>query len=164
MATLAVVVSGSSYHCGRMATSDRNGRTAEWLRPRLEQQGLQRYVNTIRERIKLIIAITLLTTGAAVAYVLLASKEYEASADMLVTPAPSDDPATNGLPLIKTSSDPTRDVETAARLIVNRDVALRVKTDLKLDDSAPNIKNKVKAEPVAQSNIVAITATADSPR
>lgn len=147
-----------------MATSDRNGRTAEWLRPRLEQQGLQRYVNTIRERIKLIVAITLLTTAAAVAYVLLADKQYQASTDMLVTPAPSDDPATNGLPLIKTSSDPTRDVETAARLIVNRDVALRVKSDLKATDTAANLKNSVKAEPVAQSNIVAVTATSDSPR
>ncbi|HEX8075589.1 MAG TPA: Wzz/FepE/Etk N-terminal domain-containing protein [Thermoleophilaceae bacterium] len=147
-----------------MASPDRNGRTAEWLRPRLEQQGLQRYVNTIRERIKLILAVTLLTTGAAVAYVLLAEKEYTAEADMLVTPAPSDDPALSGLPLIKTSSDPTRDVETAARLIVNRDVALRVRSDLGLTDSATVLKNRVKAEPVAQSNIVSISAVGDSPR
>ena len=147
-----------------MATSDRNGRTAEWLRPRLEQQGLQRYVNTIRERIKLIVAVTLLTTAAAVAYVVVAHKEYTAESDMLVTPSPSDDPATNGLPLIKTSSDPTRDVETAARLIVNRDVALRVKSDLSLSESAASIKNRVTALPVAQSNIVSISAVGDSPR
>jgi capsular exopolysaccharide synthesis family protein len=147
-----------------MATSDRNGRTAEWLRPRLEQQGLQRYVNTIRERIKLIVAVTLLTTAAAVAYVLIAPKQYTAETDMLVTPADSSDPALSGLPLIKTSSDPTRDVETAARLIVNRDVGLRVKSDLALKDGPTKLANHVKAEPVAQSNIVSITATGDSPQ
>jgi capsular exopolysaccharide synthesis family protein len=147
-----------------MAASDRNGRRAEWLRPRLEQQGLQRYVNTIRERWKLIVAMTLLTTAAAVAYVVLAPKEYTAETDMLVTPAPSNDPATNGLPLIKTSSDPTRDVETAARLIVTRDVAQRVKSTQHLTDSAEKLKNRVTAEPVAQSNIVAIRAIGSSPR
>src|SRR5205807_9467112 len=75
-------VSAAAYHGRLMATPDRNGRTAEWLRPRLEQQGLQRYVNTIRERIKLIVAVTLLTTAAAVVYVLVAHKEYTAESDM----------------------------------------------------------------------------------
>src|SRR3954454_11683834 len=86
-----VVVAPSAYHEGRMAARDGNPRSAEWLRPRIEQQGLQRYVNTIRERIKLILLITLLTTGVAVAYVLTAQKEYTAEADILVTPVSQSD-------------------------------------------------------------------------
>src|SRR3954463_9746891 len=94
-----VVVARSAYHGGRMPARDGKARSAEWLRPRVEQQGLQRYVNTIRERIKLILVIMLLPTGASVAYVLTADKRYEASADLLVTPVSQTDPALAGLPL-----------------------------------------------------------------
>jgi capsular exopolysaccharide synthesis family protein len=147
-----------------MPARDGNGRSAEWLRPRVEQQGLQRYVNTIRERILLILAITLLTSGAAVAYVVTAHKEYTAEADLLVTPVSQSDPALQGLGLIRSSSDPTRDVETAARLVVNREVALRAKRDFGLSKGPLTLQQHVKAEPVAQSNLVAVTATGDTAR
>ena len=143
-----------------MAPPDNDGRSAEWLRPRVEQQGLQRYVNTIRERIKLILAVTLLTTLAAVVYVMVAPKVYEAQAELLVTPVPSDDPALSGLPIIRQSSDPTRDVETAARLVANRQVAQAVRRET---PGLPEpLLEHVEAEPVAQSNIVAITSSAPS--
>src|SRR5947209_16279966 len=100
-------VVAASYHGGSMATPETDGRSAQWLRPRLEQQGLQRYVNTIRERWILIVSITLLTTLAAVAYVLLAPKKYTASSDVLVSPVSSSDTALSSLPLIKQTSDPT---------------------------------------------------------
>jgi receptor protein-tyrosine kinase len=159
-----VVVAASAYHEDRMPPRDGNVRSAEWLRPRVEQQGLQRYVNTIRERIKLILLITALATAAAVAYVATAEKEYTAEADILVTPVSQSDTELAGLPLIRSSSDPTRDVETAARLVVNRDVALRVKSQLNLKEGPNLIQEKVTAEPVAQSNLVAITAKAGSKR
>src|SRR5437763_10908574 len=155
-----MIVTASAYHGGPMAARDGSKRSAEWLRPRVEQQGLQRYVNTIRERIKLILAITLLTTAAAVVYVVTATKEYSAEADILVTPVSQTDTALAGLPLIRASSDPTRDVETAARLVVTRGVALRAKALLNLTEGPNLLQEKVKADPVAQSNLVAITATA----
>ena len=159
------VVAPGAYHGGPMPARDGNARSAEWLRPRVEQQGLQRYVSTLRERWKLIVAVTLLTTVAAVAYVLTAQKEYTAVADMLVTPVSQTDPAYQGLNLIRSSSDPTRDVETAARLVVNRDVALRAKRDNRRLTKGPlTLQQHVKAEPIAQSNLVAITATGSSAR
>ena len=146
-----------------MADLDRgSARSADWLRPRVEQEGLQRYVNTIRERIKLIAAITALTTLAAIVYLALAPKVYEARTELLVTPVPSDDPALSGLPIIRQSSDPTRDVETAARLIANRQVADRVRRDVPTADEP--LLDHVTAEPVAQSNLVAVTAKAGSSR
>jgi capsular exopolysaccharide synthesis family protein len=149
---------GPAYHTSGMAPPDIEGRSAEWLRPRVEQQGLQRYVNTIRERLKLIIAVTVLTTLAAVAYVVLAPKVYEAEAELLVTPVPADDPALSGLPIIRGSSDPTRDVETAARLVENRQVSDQVR---KAEPGLPRpLLDHVKAEPIAQSNLVAVTAEA----
>ena len=157
-----MIVTASAYHGGPMAARDGSKRSAEWLRPRVEQQGLQRYVNTIRERIRLILAITLLTTAAAVVYVVTATKEYSAEADILVTPVSQTDTALAGLPLIRASSDPTRDVETAARLVVTRGVALRAKALLNLTEGPNLLQEKVKADPVAQSNLVAITARANS--
>jgi capsular exopolysaccharide synthesis family protein len=145
-----------------MADTQQGDRSADWLRPRVEQQGLQRYVNTIRERIKLIIAVTVLTTLAAVAYLAVAPKVYEAKTELLVTPVPSDDPALSGLPIIRHSSDPTRDVETAARLIANRQVAERVRKEV--PDAPDPLLGNVTAEPVAQSNLVAVTAKAESGR
>ena len=52
----ALIFAASAYHGGLMPARDGSKRSAEWLRPRVEQQGLQRYVNTIRERIRLILA------------------------------------------------------------------------------------------------------------
>ena len=80
---------------------------------------------------------------------------------MLVSPVPSD--AFPGLPLLRESSDPTRDVTTASQFVTNTDVAQRVKDRLSLEDSPETLLEKVSAEPVAQSNIVAITAEEGSP-
>lgn len=134
---------------------------AEWLEPPEEELGLKRYVETIRERIWLILVAVLVTTAAAVAYVLTAPKTYEAEADLLVTPIASD--TLPSLPLIRQSSDPTRDVETAARLVTNNDVAERVKSELGIEESAEDLLKKVSAEPVAQSNIVAVRGEESSP-
>ena len=46
-----------------------------------------------------------------------ATPTYEAEADMIIFPAAGSDQTLISLPLIRESSDPTRDVETAARLI-----------------------------------------------
>jgi capsular exopolysaccharide synthesis family protein len=136
---------------------------APWLKPSVEEQGLQRYVATIRERKWLILLTILITTLAAVAYVALTHKVYKAEATLLVTPVPSDDPTLSALPLIRQSSDPTRDVETAAKLVASPDVAKGVKTTLHEKRSVSQILNSVQVEPVAQSNVVSVSAEGGSP-
>jgi capsular exopolysaccharide synthesis family protein len=135
--------------------------SAKWLEPPQEELGLKRYVETIRERLWFVLLAILICTAASVAYVLTAPKTYKAEAQMLVTPVPSD--TFPGLPLIRESSDPTRDVSTASQLVTNTDVANRVKDRLTLSDSPEDLLKKVAAEPVAQSNIVSVTATEKSP-
>jgi capsular exopolysaccharide synthesis family protein len=132
-----------------------------WHRPRVEAPGLQRYLRTLRERAGMIVATVVLATLAAAAYLAVADKVYEAEADLLVTPV-SDDPALSGLGLLRESSDPTRDVETAARLVESRDVAERAKRSLRTDESVRSLLDKVEAAPIAQSNVVAVTAEAGS--
>jgi polysaccharide biosynthesis transport protein len=134
---------------------------ADWIEPPEEELGLKSYVATIRERLGLVLVATLVTTAVAVLYVLTATKTYESEADLLVSPVASD--TFPSLPLLRESADATRDVETAARLVTDSDVAARVRTELGNNESLDSLKKKVKAEPVAQSDIVALTAQGDSP-
>ncbi len=136
---------------------------ADWLQPAEEQSGLQSYVETLRERLWLIILTTVITTAIAVIYVLTATKMYEAQSTLLITPVSSADPTLATLGLITDSSDPTRPVETASKFVTNIDVAERVKQATGSSDSGQTLLSEVSAEPIAQSNVVAVTATADSP-
>src|SRR4051794_7418990 len=137
---------------------------ASWLNPSAEQQGLARYVSTLRERKWLIALTVLITTLASVGYVVTASKVYEAEADLLITPIDNNDPGLSGLGLISSSSDPTRDVETASKLVTSTTVAKRVKARLHDSRSAEQLLQKVSVAPVATSNIVAVTAEGGSPK
>ena len=130
----------------------------DWRQPPEEQEGLQRYVETIRERIWLIVAAVVITTLIAIIYVATATKQYEATADLLITPVTGDDPVLTSLGLIRESADPTRDVETASKLVTNLTVAERVKRVTNSPLPAGALLAGVTAEPVAQSNLVAIIA------
>ena len=145
------------------STPQRRAPAADWLQPPVEEAGLRRYVATLRERAWIVALAMVITTGVAIAYVLTTSKVYKAEADLLVTPISNTDTSLVGLPgLIPSSSDPTRDVETASALITNVEVAARVKLALKSPDSPRELLGKVQAAPVASSNIVAVTASAGS--
>src|SRR5215211_5905902 len=126
-----------------------------------EQSPLRRYVETIMHRKWFVALAVILCTGAAVAYVYTATEVYEAHADMLVTPVPDEQTAVLGLGLIRRASDPTRDVTTAARLIENVEIARRVARDLRSTDSPDALLKRISVDPVAQSSIVAITASGD---
>jgi len=147
-----------------LSPQERRAQSTDWIQPPQEEAGLRRYIQTLRERAWIVVAATLIATGIAVAYVLTADKVYEAEADLLISPHEVTEAAPFGLPgLIRGSTDPTRDVETASRLVENVDVAERVKGTLNSSLSAQKLLGKVTAEPVASSNIVAVTAEAGSP-
>src|SRR3954462_9259089 len=131
-----------------------------WLQPSPEDEGLKRYVETIRERIWLVVIVLAGTTGAAALSVATAQKPYDAEAQLLITPTPATDPVLASLGLLVESSDPTRDVETATQLVKTPQVAALVKSTLHSPDSTQALLDKVTADPVAQSNLVAITASA----
>ena len=107
-----------------LSPQQRRARAADWIQPPEEEAGLRRYLQTLRERIWIVIAAVVVTTGIAIVYVVTADKVYEAEADLLITPVSSTDAVPISLPgLIPESSDPTRDVATASRLVENVDVA-----------------------------------------
>jgi len=136
---------------------------AGWRKPRQAPPSLLRYLETVRERIWLVVGVMVLTLAAATLYLATADKVYEAQSELLVTPVADDDPALTGLALIRSSSDPSRDVETVARLVTSRAVAADVKAELSLDDSPQDLADSIDASPVAQSNIVVISARENDP-
>lgn len=140
-----------------------NDSPADWLRSPEEQEGLKRYVETFRERFWLIVSTVAITTVIVILYVILAAKTYEGEADLLITPVNADDPVLASLGLIGGSADPTRGVETASRLVTSINVAEAVQEELGSPRSPSSLLTEVSAVPVAQSNIVAVTATAGSP-
>jgi non-specific protein-tyrosine kinase len=147
-----------------MTPADRgSGDPEAWRRPRAEEAPLQKYLQTLRERFVLILGVLVITVTAALLYLAVADKVYEAEAEVLVSPVGNDDPVTQGLPLIRESNDPTRDVETAARLVTGRNVGERVRRQLRLSESAVDLVESVDAAPVAQSNIVAVTGDGPTP-
>lgn len=137
---------------------------SNWLPPRVEVEGLQRYLETLRERAGLIVLCVLLTTIAAGAYLSQASTVYEAESDLLITPVSSENTAYVGLGLIHTTNDPTRDVLTASRLVTTPSVARLVNTELGVHRRPAALLQNVEALPVTQSSIVAIKARSSSPR
>jgi capsular exopolysaccharide synthesis family protein len=111
-----------------------------------------------------VLLVTLAAVGGSLLYLSLREEEYEATANLLVTPLPQDDQTFLGLQLLRDSGDPTRTIQTAATLVESpaaaRATAERVNRGMDADDVLEDVE--VQAE--GESNILAVTATADSPR
>lgn len=133
---------------------------SDWLSARVEAEGLQRYLDTIRERALLVLLCVVLTTSAAAAYLIVADKIYQAESDLLITPVSSANSAYVGLGLIYSTNDPTRDVLTASRLVETPSVARRVIAELGVRSRPLELLRSVEALPVTQSNIVSVRVKA----
>ena len=72
-----------------LSPQQRRAPAAEWIQPPVEEAGLRRYIDTLRERAWIVVAAVVITTAIAVVYVITADKVYEAEADMLITPSPA---------------------------------------------------------------------------
>ncbi len=135
----------------------------DWLRPRVDSAGMSRYVAILRERWWLILLTTSVAVGVAVAYATLAPKTYVAEADLLITPVTSGNSSVSGLGLLTESNDPTQTVTTAARLVTTNEVGARALQRVGRKGAPDSIFQDVVVEPIAQSNLIAIRATARSP-
>jgi Mrp family chromosome partitioning ATPase/capsular polysaccharide biosynthesis protein len=131
-----------------------------WLAPQGPREGLGHYAEVIRDRLRLIVVCVLAATIVAGIYVTLAPRSWKAESHLLITPVNG---TTNfiGLGLISGSSNPGGEISTAASLVTTPEVAALVAAhDHKTTTDAA--LGAVSAVPVAQSNVVAITATASS--
>jgi Mrp family chromosome partitioning ATPase len=131
-----------------------------WLTPQGPREGLGHYAGVIRERLRLIVICVLATTIVAGIYVELTPPSWKAESRLLITPVNG---TTNfiGLGLISSSSNPGGEISTAASLVTTPEVAAIVAPRIG-HTTADAALGAVSAVPVAQSNVVAITATASS--
>src|ERR1700757_4673641 len=120
---------------------------------------VSRYLQVIRDQIRVVILAVVIAVLAAAAYVATATKTYVAQAEMLVSPATSSDATLFSLPVLHASGDPTADVLTAANLVTTPEVADAVIRRLHLNTTRAALLGQVQATPVGQANLVSIQAT-----
>jgi Mrp family chromosome partitioning ATPase/capsular polysaccharide biosynthesis protein len=135
-------------------------RAVDWLAPQGPREGLGHYAEVVRQRVWLIVGCVLLATIVAGAYAKLAPPSWKAESRLLVTPV-SGEAKLIGLGLITNSSSPGGDVSTAASLVATPEVAALVAGRVGRTTGRA-VLTQVSAVPVAQSNVVAIVATASS--
>jgi capsular exopolysaccharide synthesis family protein len=122
------------------------------------------YLRAIRSHPLIVLVVMLAALAGAVAWVSHRSSHYEATADILFTPVPSDNEGANGLPVLRDSSDPTRLSQTAATLLDTPQATILTAQRLGPGWTSSRVKEAVSVEPQGQSDIVSVVAKADSAR
>lgn len=120
------------------------------------------YVRALRAHKVLVVLVTLAAVAGSIAWLQIRSPEYEASAQLLVSPLPADDETFLGLPIIRESGDPTRVVQTAATLVASPRAADLAAQRLKEGWTQKKVLDAIKVDPQGQSNILEVMATGDS--
>ncbi len=123
--------------------------------------GAWRLLHILRDRWAIIALTVAAALLGALIYVSAASPTYQAEADLLISA--ESDPNLNVLPLFRTSSDPTQDTQTAALLVHTRAAAAGAARALGLKDSPQAILGRVTVDPIAGSDLVAVTASDSTP-
>ena len=119
------------------------------------------YLRAIRAHRLLVIAVMLAAVGAAIAWTALRPADYQATANILLTPLAQEDTQFQGLNAVREAGDPTRTAQTAATLIKSTAAADRTARELGGDWTAKKVLDAISVTPEGESNILAVTAKAD---
>jgi capsular polysaccharide biosynthesis protein/Mrp family chromosome partitioning ATPase len=123
---------------------------------------LRDYLKVARRRWVVLVSLTLLVAGIAVAVSLSGTKEYDATAKLLLH---RDQPINDLLGLSSpNANDPERETNTELELIKLETVAQRVRITLHLQTPVKDLLDKVNAEVEGNSNLVSLTARDPDPR
>lgn len=109
----------------------------------------------LRRRWRIVAVGVLLGLLGGLLFGLTANRGYEAEADLLVSPAPTD-AVFAGLPLLR---DPSGTVFTAARLLEQPQVVDEVRRRLGSDISRDALTSKVTVTPIQQSGLVSVAVS-----
>ena len=118
---------------------------------------LRPFVAALGRHWLLIIALTLLAGGGCIAWFQQKDPDYEAEAQILVSPLPEDSAAFVGLPILRSADDPGRLIETAADIIDSPEAARRAARALPGIDAA-GASEAVDVAADESSNIVSVIA------
>ena len=126
--------------------------------PAQNEGALGPYLRAVRSH-KLVVALaTLAALAGALAWTTLRTPDYDASAEILVTPVPQEDQIYVGLPLLRDSGEPTRTIQTAATLFES--ASAERETALRLDLTRTQVGDAISVNAKGESNILEIKARA----
>lgn len=121
------------------------------------------YLRALRDHWLLVLAAVIVAVASSAAWLSVRSSRYEAAAQMLVTPVPADDRSFLGLPVLRESpGDPPRTIQTAVTLIKSVQAAEGVARRVESRRTVAQVLDAISIQPKGQSNVIAVTATADS--
>jgi Mrp family chromosome partitioning ATPase len=130
--------------------------------PSRAEGALGPYLRAIRAHKLLVLFTIAAVTALGAAYALTRTRDYTATAHLLVTPISQDDQNFIGLPVIRDSGDPTRTVQTAASVIDSQEAAALTAKRLRGDWTARKVRKQTSVLPQGQSNVVDVTGTTTS--
>lgn len=124
--------------------------------------GIAQLLRILRDRKWVVIGLTILGVGAAMAHSVLANPQYRATATIL-RQTTSLDQALFGTQIFRVS-DESRDLITAADLIKLDQVAQKVKEELASTRSPQSLKSMITTKPDSTANTVDIIAESSDPK
>lgn len=123
------------------------------------------YLRVLREQWPLIVIVVVVCVTAAFLSRTFAATTYTTQSDLLISPVDNGDSTFVGINVFRNvSSDPTSNVLTLARYLNTMGTADIVKSQLHLRDSPEQLLNSISVQPLSQTDIVSIKASARSPR
>lgn len=130
--------------------------------PEREQSAHVPFLRAIRAHPLLVAAVVVVAVGATVAYHKSRTPTYEATAQVLLTPVANDGPYV-GLPVVTESSgDPARTLQTATSVLESSAADLATAKQLGGSWTRKTVHQAVKVEPLGESNVVSVVASASS--
>ena len=129
----------------------------------MKESALTTLARVLRRRMWIAIACAVIVPATAFAYSSMQEKEYSATASLLFRD-PGFAQKLFGTQFFTPSSDPDREAATNLRLVSLGVVAARTADRVGGGLTRRDVAKTVEAESAGQSNVVAITATAESPR
>ncbi len=121
------------------------------------------YLRVLRERWVIVVLTMLVCVAAGVLSERSTAKKYSAQSDLLISPVDNSDPTFVGINVFRNiSADPTSNVLTLARYLNTPATAQLVRSNLHLRQSAGALLGMISVQPLSQTDIVSVRASAKS--
>jgi capsular polysaccharide biosynthesis protein len=126
----------------------------------LGEGGFEPYVRSARRHPVVFVVVTLATVLCTGAWLATRPVTYQATAEVLVTPAPYADPTYLGMSILRDNPvAPIQVFETAAAMINSPSAAARAAQQLGPGWTAAKVQSAMTVEPFGESDIVTVQAT-----
>lgn len=130
----------------------------------LGEGGFEPYIRAVRRHPLIVALATLAAVLGAGAWLVVRTVDYRATAEVLVTPLPSDDFYYLGLPILRDfPADPARVFQTAAAMIDSPSAAVLSAQRLGRGWSPERVRAALTVEPMGESHVVAVQVRARDP-